>query len=1010
MKKRIEALAITASILTLIFAVLYITFTYNSKPTPKAIDGRLDLSKWNFSAKGPVPLNGEWGFYPNQLLTQKNVSSINKLTPEKVRVPGSTYSKMGSLGIATYTLRIKVIHLERVYGIKTSSIQMANRLIVNGVTVGQSGHPADQVRYSARNKPYAGYFTLHRGWNTIIVQVANYDLHGGGGITGPIFLGSAAQIADLHNKALAHDWIITASFLIIGLYYLGLYTQRKKDASLIIFSLVCLSVALYTSASGERVFYDLFESIPFWLYYRIQLLSVMGTCVSLLLYVHTGFRPYASKWIIRIGLIIGAMLSLSVIGFVGFFRTDLFFPFITVYLILSFLYAIYVFLLAVLHRVVGSVYLVVASVSMISYIFAQSASVYIAVPIYKITAFEPLIFLLMLALLMSLRFANAYQKINELSVQLIKTDKIKDEFLVRTSHEFKSPLHGIINISNAMIHDSDHPLSSEQEERLQLITLISNSLSQLIYDIIDFSKLKQGILVIKPQPIDVHSTVDVLLRIHQYPADQKKVRLHNRIPKQMAFIYADEIRFSQIVSNLLDNAIKHTANGCIEITAEDFGDKMEITVRDTGEGIEEKELPFIFEPFHSLDESLNQKGAGLGLTIVKQLVTLQNGEISVRSEKGKGTTFRFTLPVTKDEVLKKNDRSVWEDLKKEPEYTFPTPYYVNQGGKYTVLVADDSYANLKILIDALQSIDCDVIAVKNGQEAMEQIERQHEIDLAILDIRMPGVSGYEVCQTIRENYSLMELPVLMVTAAIEPKDKVATFDAGANDFLPKPFDLSELKARIGSLLGMKDAFHKALDFEMAFLQSQIKPHFLYNTLNSIVASSYTDAERSRKLTMDLADYLRGSFQFSNIQKRVPFRQELDFVRTYVEIEKARFKDRIKVDYDIDEKMYDVQIPPLLIQPLVENAIRHGIGKRMKGGTIKVSASIHNDDYFIKVEDDGVGISAEQLDKINKLPDSKRGVGMKNISRRLKYEFGTELKIQSQSGKGTCVSFQILPDE
>ncbi|MFT8310996.1 MAG: hypothetical protein ABF629_07515 [Sporolactobacillus sp.] len=101
MKKRIEAVAITVSILALIVGVLYAMFTYNSKPTPIAVDGRLDLSKWNFSAKGPVPLNGEWVIYPNRLLTQKNFASENKPIPEKIRVPGNVYSKLGSLGTAT---------------------------------------------------------------------------------------------------------------------------------------------------------------------------------------------------------------------------------------------------------------------------------------------------------------------------------------------------------------------------------------------------------------------------------------------------------------------------------------------------------------------------------------------------------------------------------------------------------------------------------------------------------------------------------------------------------------------------------------------------------------------------------------------------------------------------------------------------------------------------------------------------------------------------------------------
>lgn len=149
--------------------------------------------------------------------------------------------------------------------------------------------------------------------------------------------------------------------------------------------------------------------------------------------------------------------------------------------------------------------------------------------------------------------------------------------------------------------------------------------------------------------------------------------------------------------------------------------------------------------------------------------------------------------------------------------------------------------NIPYLFDApLEPFGYNVIAVKNGYEALEQISQRHKIDLVILDLMMPGMSGYEVCQEIRKTYTLLELPVLMVTAAIQPQDKVAAFEAGANDFLPKPFELAELKARIGSVLAMKESLAKAVDLEVAFLQSQIKPHFLYNVLNSIVALSYTD--------------------------------------------------------------------------------------------------------------------------------------------------------------------------
>ncbi|PWA09779.1 hypothetical protein DCC39_12515 [Pueribacillus theae] len=1007
MKKKLGSAAITFIIFILIFTVLYKVFAYGTKQTPKAEAGYLDLTNWDFSTDALVPLNGEWEFYPKQLYSFDDLlSHPDKLDSEKINVPGNFYSKMQSLGVATYRLHIKVNHVDQVYGLKTSSIRLANRVIVNGKTIGESGETALKKDYKAENKPYASYFNLQPGWNDIIVQVANYDLRGMGGINGSIYLGYAEQISNLRDKALAYDLIIVTSFLIMGLYFVGLYSQRKEDYTLVIFGLICIFSAIYIATSGERVLYDIFLNIPFWLYYRIQMLSLIGAGMGFYLYVYTAFRPYCSRTTVYGGLVIGIILGILAVSMASYLYAGVFLPILTAFVTVSLLYATYVFLLAALHKVAESMYLVIGAISLIAYALIQTANAYFATPVYKMVPFEPFLFLLMLALLMSLRFSNDYRKIRELSVQLLKANKLKDEFLARTSHEFKSPLHGIKNISRSMLDNSFYPLHNEQRERVQLITNITDRLSQLVYDILDFSKLKEGELTVNPVPVDVHFAVGVHLRIYSFLAMDRNIRLENHVPDRLPYVFADETRFGQIIGNLLDNAIKHTENGVVDVQAKERNGKIDISVHDTGEGMDEDELPFIFEPFRTLDSSMESRSIGLGLSIVKQLVELQNGELTVSSIKGKGTTFTFTLPIAKIKDKPNKNYKNSSQIIKQPEYSFPTPYDLDQNGKYTVLIADDNFSNLKILIDTLQSIDCNVIAVQNGIEAMEIINQSKSIDLAILDLMMPGMSGDEVCQAIRTKYTLTEFPVLMVTAAIQPHDKVAAFEAGANDFLPKPFDLDELKARISSLLAMKESFSKALDLEVAFLQSQIKPHFLYNALNSIVASSYTDVERSRKLTTNLADYLRGSFQFSNIQKRVSFKQELNLIKTYVEIEKARFRDRIRVEYDVEEKMHDVNLPPLLIQPLVENAIRHGIGKRVEGGTVKIKAYRQDGYDCIEIEDDGVGMSEEQIKALYEEPTAQKGVGLKNINSRLKYEYGSGLDIQSKKEMGTKIIVPI----
>jgi len=1068
MRTRLSAAAVTLVIVAATYGVFFCFFSTGGKETPEAEDGTLDFTGWRFADDGAVPLDGEWEFHPGVLLAPEDFGSGREA--ERIRVPGSWTGKMRAIGQATYRLRVRVDGADGVYGLKTSSIQMANRIFVNGREVGASGDPEGARSMDAVNRPYVAYFEMRPGWNEIVVQVANRHFPASGGINESIWLGDAESIAGLREKALTHDWVAVTAFLIMGLYFIGLHSQRRNDRSQLVFGLVCVCAAVFTSARGERVLFFVFGDLPFWLFLRIQMMSAIGAGMGFLLYIRMAFRPFCSRALVRIGLIAGALLMAWSIGFIPRFATDLYRQLVTVYATLPMLYAVYVFVQASFRRAEGSRYLIVAAVSLNVYALVQNLNIYIGVPVYAVPPFEPFVMLLMLALAMSLRFSNAFRKIEELSIRLLKVDKLKDDFLARTSHEFKSPLHGVKIIARSMLDSAGQPPTDEQREKLRLITGIVDRLTRLVYDILDLSKMKQGELALELRPVDVRSAVETQARVYAYLCEGRNIRLENRVPDGLPRALADESRFSQIIANLLDNAIKHTENGSIVVTASERDGMIEVSVKDTGEGIDPERLPHLFEPYRSFDDSSEQRGFGLGLPIVGQLVELQGGTVAVESTKGTGTTFTFRLPVA-DTVGKrgsvsmsrpgsgtvrnsrpapgagsdegagrrsnhgsqpesgrssahgsgKSPGSVWDsDVAADavpgeaallmPEYSLETPHFVDRKGKHTVLIVDDSALNLKVLIDALEPMGCNVIAVKSGREALDQLARPNRIDLVVLDLMMPGMSGYEVCQEIRASWTLPELPVLMVTAAIGSHDKVAAFEAGANDFLPKPFDLAELKARIGSLLTMKDSLAKAVDMELAFLQSQIKPHFLYNVLNSIVASSYTDAERSRKLTMDLADYMRGSFRFSHADQRIPFEKELDLIRTYIEIEKARFKDRLRFEADIAEEILVASIPPLLIQPLVENAIRHGIGGRMEGGTVRLKAYEADGEYRFVIEDDGIGIADLRPGELpSGCPDGREGVGLRNINKRMKYAYGTELLLESERGRGTKVTVRIPAD-
>jgi sensor histidine kinase YesM len=234
-------------------------------------------------------------------------------------------------------------------------------------------------------------------------------------------------------------------------------------------------------------------------------------------------------------------------------------------------------------------------------------------------------------------------------------------------------------------------------------------------------------------------------------------------------------------------------------------------------------------------------------------------------------------------------------------------------------------------------------------------------------------------------------------------NRVKALKMGANDYMSKPFNAQELIARIENLIILKNSMDQALATETAFLQAQIKPHFLFNTLNTISSFCDTDPEKASSLIDDFARYLRQSFDFKSTELSVPLEREMQLVQSFVEIQKARFGDRIYFEVSNSSASH-FSLPPLCIQPLIENSILHGLKKKEKVSvTLKVSEN--SDGICITVKDDGPGIPKEKMEGIL-LRSENKGIGLWNIDTRLKKFFGTGLNIISDEKNGTEISFGI----
>ncbi|MCJ8274006.1 MAG: ATP-binding protein, partial [Psychrosphaera sp.] len=396
-------------------------------------------------------------------------------------------------------------------------------------------------------------------------------------------------------------------------------------------------------------------------------------------------------------------------------------------------------------------------------------------------------------------------------------DKLKDAFLANTSHELRTPLHGIIGLAESLIEGATGPLPNNTKSNLSMIVNSGKRLAHLINDILDFSKLKSKDIPLNLKAVDLRTAVDVTLTMSAVLVHHKSIEMINDIADDLPPVIADEDRLQQILFNLIGNAIKFTDAGCIQIIATQTGSIIAVSIIDNGIGIEADQQTTIFNAFEQANSSTTREygGTGLGLTVTRQLVELHGWTIKVESTHGKGSTFTFTLAVSEQAVCDDPLGSGLTPLNRvtadnqsivvtQPNAASANPIAqrLTQKDPFQILVVDDDPVNQQVLINQLSGLNYYVSLALSGKQALEQIHGLHPFDLVLLDIMMPRMSGYEVAQKIRQNYSANELPILMLTAKNQLVDLVEGFACGANDYLTKPFSKDELLARVKMQLNL----------------------------------------------------------------------------------------------------------------------------------------------------------------------------------------------------------------
>ncbi len=365
-----------------------------------------------------------------------------------------------------------------------------------------------------------------------------------------------------------------------------------------------------------------------------------------------------------------------------------------------------------------------------------------------------------------------------------ESDRLKSCFLANISHEIRTPMNGILGFSTLL----KEPLLSgeEKEQYIELIHESGKRMLSIINNLIDISRIETGELSLYPGTTSINEVIENVYVSFNELAKEKGVSFSYEVglSAKDSVVVTDKARLSQVLSHLVDNALKYTSEGAVSFGYKKSNEMLEFYVRDTGIGIPDDQQVKIFERFRqvSLDATREYEGAGLGLSLSKKFVEMLGGSMRVDSTPEKGSAFYFSLPyngfLKSSNRLKKNTE---EDLN-----AFPSGF--------TILVVDDDSISRLLLKGVLSGQQVKVILAENGKEAVEKVETEPDIHVVLMDMKMPVMNGYEATSRIKEIRP--DLPVIAQTAFADPSEKETAKKAGCDVVLAKPINSEELLAEV----------------------------------------------------------------------------------------------------------------------------------------------------------------------------------------------------------------------
>lgn len=840
-------------------------------------------------------VTGEFDYYWNIKITASHqLDTLPDDVPRgKIAIPGfwslqdDEFLANNPYGLLSIHLNVLLPDSTNQYMLKLNSVVSAYEIWANGNLIsntGVVGNTKDQSTPDFQTQ----LVELPKNNNVeLFIVISNFHHRKGGGSWEPILIGTKEQITSSWKQSFSFELIVSSIIFFICIYHLLMFVFYKKEKTYFYMALFVAGSFVFTAVQGEMVIEELFPSFPYGLNQRLRYIGLFINLGGISMYYYHFFHNAPKKFlssyfyfalvccllVIFLPVNIGGYLStpfqivsvvLGIYGVQIVYKGLSKFDFEAVLIVSGFviLYTTLIHGLLVTSRVINDDF--------------QHATGY-------------LLFILTQAILLAMRHQRVQVKAQNLTIELSETnlglekrieertseirlqqeqlqelDKVKSRFFANISHEFRTPLTIISGIFQRL---EESTKGSDSKELTSTGLKHSDLLKRLIDQLLDVSKLQSGSIKRNLVKSKIHPLLKSYVTNFQSLAQEKGVEFEfeSRVDVDLERII-DKDSLEKIIYNLISNAIKFTdPGGRVLFELAEAEDQLKFKVIDTGLGISKDQLPYIFDRFYQADNSLQKEyqGTGIGLSLVKELVDLNYGNISVTSEENRGTTFiveiqygaRTTDQPIELDVFPVKSNSELKLINKD-----------DSGERPHVLIVEDQFDLSTLMANSLQD-DYKVSIASNGVDGFSKATEDIP-DLVISDIMMPKMDGFELCEKLKSDARTSHIPIVLLTAKSNKEDKLAGLRLGADDYLPKPFDLAELRIRISNLIAIRENLKEKF-------QDQIN-------LSNV---GITPPNKSEKTFMEKLDYLLSSkYQDENFNS--------DFIADEMKISKRQLNRKL----------------------------------------------------------------------------------------------------------------------